>query len=193
MCSERFYSYLSRIILGLTLLLPVTVWAAGPIFVSVEGQTQGLISGGAGTEDSVGSMYVVGHEDEIFALGFGHNITIPRDPQSGQPTGSRVHNPLRIYKFFDKASPLLYQALVTGEPLTKVELKFYRTSTVGAQEHFYTITLEDAVISDISSSVITTSDGVQEREVVSFSYRKITWTNEITGTASSDDWRSSTL
>ncbi|WP_252724590.1 type VI secretion system tube protein Hcp, partial [Acinetobacter baumannii] len=39
--------------------------------------------------------------------GFNHEVIIPRDPQSGQPTGQRVHKPVVITKVFDKASPLL--------------------------------------------------------------------------------------
>ncbi|KEA24206.1 hypothetical protein BH79_29030 [Pseudomonas aeruginosa C0324C] len=50
-------------------------------------------------------------------------MIIPRDPQSGQPTGQRVHKPVVITKVFDKASPLLLAALTSGERLTKVEIQ----------------------------------------------------------------------
>ncbi|MDV3443847.1 type VI secretion system tube protein Hcp, partial [Pseudomonas otitidis] len=36
-------------------------------------------------------------------------------PQSGQPTGQRVHKPLMITKVFDKSSPLIFNALTSGE------------------------------------------------------------------------------
>ncbi|WP_458024188.1 type VI secretion system tube protein TssD, partial [Pseudomonas aeruginosa] len=72
-----------------------------------------------------------------------------RDPQSGQPTGQRVHKPVVITKVFDKASPLLLAALTSGERLTKVEIQWYRTSAAGTQEHYYTTVLEDAIIVDI--------------------------------------------
>ncbi|RPZ98033.1 type VI secretion system tube protein Hcp, partial [Pseudomonas aeruginosa] len=100
--------------------------------------------------------------------GFNHEVIIPRDPQSGQPTGQRVHKPVVITKVFDKASPLLLAALTSGERLTKVEIQWYRTSAAGTQEHYYTTVLED----------------------VHFTYRKITWTHEVSGTSGSDDWRS---
>ncbi len=76
-------------------------------------------------------------------------MIIPRDPQSGQPTGQRVHKPVVITKVFDKASPLLLAALTSGERLTKVEIQWYRTSAAGTQEHYYTTVLEDAIIVDI--------------------------------------------
>ena len=120
-------------------------------------------------------------------FGFGHSVTIPRDPQSGQPTGQRVHQPLRIFKAFDSSSPLLYQALVSGEMLSKVVISFWRTDTSGQSEHYYTIELQDAVIVDITAAA--GSDGNGTREVLSYTYRRIIWTMESAGTTSSDDWR----
>ena len=55
-----------------------------------------------------------------------------------------------ITKIFDKSSPLLYQALVTGERLN-VTIEWYRTSTEGTHEHYFSMALEDAVIVEITS------------------------------------------
>ncbi len=164
-----------------------------PAYLTVEGSTQGAITSGTFTQDSVGNVYQEGHEDEILVEAFSHQVTIPRDPQSGQPTGQRVHKALVITKVFDKSSPLLYTALTTGEMLTKCELKFYRTSSDGQQEHYFTIELEDAIIVDITAYMPNCQDPGQAHftnlEDVSFSYRKITWTHEAGGTSGSDDWR----
>ncbi len=73
--------------------------------MSITGTKQGLITAGAFTEDSVGNTYQEGHEDQVMVQGFNHEVIIPRDPQSGQPTGQRVHKPVVITKVFDKASP----------------------------------------------------------------------------------------
>ena len=122
-----------------------------------------------------------------------HNISRARDSQSGQPTGQRVHGPLTITKNFDKASPLILQALTTGEVLTKVTLKYYRTSISGTQEHYVTMEIIDAVITDMQTDMPHCQDPgcahLMLQEQVSFSYRKITWTHEVAGTAASDDWR----
>ncbi len=126
--------------------------------------------------------------------GFNHEVIIPRDPQSGQPTGQRVHKPVVITKVFDKASPLLLAALTSGERLTKVEIQWYRTSAAGTQEHYYTTVLEDAIIVDIKDYMHNCQDPGNAHfthlEDVHFTYRKITWTHEVSGTSGSDDWRS---
>ena len=85
-----------------------------PCYISIEGQTQGNITAGAFTSDSVGNIYVEGHEDEVLVQEFSHVVTVPTDPQSGQPSGQRVHKPLMITKVFDKSSPLIFNALTSG-------------------------------------------------------------------------------
>ena len=164
-----------------------------PAYLSIAGSTQGNITEGAFTEDSVGNIYQEGHENEILVEAFSHTVTVPTDPQSGQPTGQRVHQPLTITKVFDKSSPMLYKALTTGERLPTCELKWYRTSKTGTQEHYFTIRLEDAIITNITGRMPNCQDPNQahftQLEDVSFSYRKITWTHEIAATSGEDDWR----
>jgi type VI secretion system secreted protein Hcp len=164
-----------------------------PAYLSIEGETQGNMTENAFTEDSVGNVYQEGHENEILVQAFNHEVTVPTDVQSGQPTGQRVHRPMKITKVFDKSSPLLYVALTTGEKLTKCILKWYRTSPAGQQEHYFTIELEDAIITDITSYMPNCQDEKNKQfthlEDIAFSYRKITWTHEVAGTSGSDDWR----
>jgi type VI secretion system secreted protein Hcp len=164
-----------------------------PAYLTVEGQTQGPITQGTFTEDSVGNIWQEAHEDEILVEAFNHTVQVPTDPQSGQPTGQRVHGPLTITKVFDKSSPLLFTALCAGEKLTKCLIKWYRTSADGQQEHYYTIELEDAIITGINGYMPNCQDPAKAHfthlEDVSFSYRKITWTHEIAGTSGDDDWR----
>lgn len=64
-----------------------------PCYISITGQTQGNITAGAFTADSVGNIYVQGHEDEMLVQEFQHNVIVPTDPQSGQPSGQRSHKP----------------------------------------------------------------------------------------------------
>ena len=164
-----------------------------PAYLSIEGATQGNITEGAFTQESVGNVYQEGHENEILVEAFSHTVTVPTDPQSGQPTGQRVHKPLTITKVFDKSSPMLYKALSTGERLPKCEIKWWRTSSQGVQEHYFTTKLEDAIITNMSARMPNCQDPSQAHfthlEDVSFSYRKITWTHEIGSTTGEDDWR----
>ena len=162
-----------------------------PIFLSIEGSTQGLITEGAFTAESVGNSYQKGHENEALLKGFSHNMNTPRDPHSGQVSGQREHKPFVISKIIDKASPLINSALTTGETLTKVELKMWRTSYAGKPEHYYTVLLEDAIVVNIDAymdiEVGAETSQVAPLENVSFSYRKITWRHESASTEANDD------
>ena len=164
-----------------------------PAYMSITGEHQGLITAGTFTEPSVGNIYQEGHEDQILVEAFKHDIVLPRDPQSGQPTGQRVHQPIVITKVFDKCSPLLYSALTSGERLPECTIDWYRTSATGMQEHYFTIKIEDAILVDIKSYMHNCQDPSMAHfthlEDVSFTYRKITWTHEVSGTSGHDDWR----
>jgi type VI secretion system secreted protein Hcp len=164
-----------------------------PAYMSVEGESQGNITSQAFTDDSVGNIWQEGHEDEVLVEAFKHNVTIPTDIQSGQPTGQRVHKPLVVTKIYDRSSPLLYKALCSGERLPKVEIKWFRTASDGSQQHYFTHTLTDAVIVDIKAYMPNCQDPGQASfthlEDVSFSYRSIRWEHGPCSTDHEDDWR----
>lgn len=164
-----------------------------PAYISIHGKTQGHITKGAFTAESVGNVYVEGHEDEILAQAIDHQITTPTDPQSGQPAGQRVHKPLIFTSALSKASPMLYQALATGEMLPTVEVKWFRTSGDGKQEHFFTTKLEDATVVEINTVLphAQDSDNANYTQLIktSLAYRKVSWSHVVAGTEASDDWR----
>ena len=164
-----------------------------PCYIAIEGETQGLITSGACTSDSIGDSYVEGHEDEMLVQFFDHVVTVPTDPQSGQPSGQRVHKPFKFTVSLNKAVPLLYNALAAGEKMKSVELKWYRTSVEGKQENFFTTCLENASIVDIQCEMPHCQDPAfadfTQNLTVSMSYRKITWDHVNSGTSGADDWR----
>jgi type VI secretion system secreted protein Hcp len=164
-----------------------------PAYATIQGQSQGQITKGANTSDSVGNSYQEAHQDESLVQAFTTNVTIPRDPQSGQPTGLRVHQPASITKSYDKASPMLWQALCTGEIL-QISLSFWRTSLTGQQEQYFTIKYTDALLVDGQGYVPDCLDeqyrNYPHMETWKFTYRKVDWTHEKAGTSGSDDWRS---
>jgi type VI secretion system secreted protein Hcp len=124
---------------------------------------------------------------------FSHEVTLPRDPQSGQPSGQRVHGPVTITGVYDKATPLLYAALTSGERLPKITVKWFRTSATGTQEHYFTHEFEDAILVNIRSHMPNCQDPAMASFThlndISFTYRKVTWTHEVSVTSGSDDWR----
>ncbi|MBT0521296.1 Hcp family type VI secretion system effector [Morganella morganii] len=164
-----------------------------PCYISIEGKTQGNITAGAFTAESVGNIYVQGHEDEMLVQQFDHIVTVPTDPQSGQPSGQRAHRPFKFTVALNKAVPLLYNALAAGEMLPKVQLKWYRTSVEGKQGHFFTTSLEDATIVNIDCKMPHCQDPAKSDYTqlieVSLSYRKIDWEHTVAGTSGADDWR----
>lgn len=164
-----------------------------PCYISIEGETQGLITAGALSVDSVGDSKVEGHEDEMLVQQFHHKVTVPTDPQSGQPSGQRMHLPFKFTVPLNKAVPLLYNALASGEKMKTVELRWYRTSIEGKQENFFITSLESATIVDIDCEMphcqeLAKKDFTQN-VVVSLAYRKINWDHTNAGTSGSDDWR----
>jgi type VI secretion system secreted protein Hcp len=164
-----------------------------PCYISIEGKTQGNITASAFTSDSVGNIFVQGHEDEMLVQEFNHQVTVPTDPQSGQPAGQRVHKPFKFTVALNKAVPLMYNSLASGEMLSKVTLKWYRTSVEGKQEHFFSTVLTDATIVDIDCQMPHCQDPAKSDFTqliqVSLAYRKIDWEHTVAGTSGSDDWR----
>lgn len=155
-----------------------------PAHLTVEGEKQGKIDG---------SCEQQGREGTILVQAFKHDVSIPRDPQSGLATGKRVHNPLTVTKTFDKSSPLLFQALCSGEHMKKVEIKFYRIDSTGVEEHYFTVTLEDAIIVSIQPYMPNCLDPASQpfshMEDISFTYRKAIWRWEPDGVEAEDDWK----
>lgn len=163
-----------------------------PAYLTLSGDNQGDMSSGASGADSIGTMSNANHENEIQVQAFRLNIYVPKDPQSGQPTGRRVHAGLTFTKVMDKSSPMIMQALATGEQIKDATFKFYRTSSSGEQEHYYTVELEEALITDVTpwfpNCLDTANGSISHMEDVTMTYKKITETHEVAGTSGSDAW-----
>lgn len=161
-------------------------------YMTIKGATQSDISKGATTADSVGNIWQTGHEDECLVFAFQSDAIIPRDPASNAIVGTRQHQPTTFTKPLDKASPMLWQALTSGEAL-ELELHFFRTATTGTQEHYYTIKWTDAQLIEGKIILPDTNDSANESrghlEEWSFTSRKVDWTHEKGGTSASDDYR----
>lgn len=154
-----------------------------PCYLLVEGKNQGKIEGSSLTK---------GHEGKILVQAVDHLIEIPKSPQTGLPTGKRIHCPLTVTKEIDKASPKLQQALTSGEQMKDVTLEFYRISPKGIEEKYYSIKLEDAILTNVRAWMPNCLDPANERighmEDVSFTYQKIHWVYEVDGIESEDSW-----
>src|SRR5438132_5709614 len=104
-------------------------------FLKLKGKKQGQIKGSA-TER--------GREDSVVVIAVTHEVSSPRDPASGLPSGKRMHKPFTITKELDRSSPQLYTALVNNEDFTEWTLQFWRHDRTGAEKQDYTVKLTNA-------------------------------------------------
>jgi len=157
-------------------------------YLRLKGQKQG---------DIKGSVTQKGREDSIMVIAYSHEIVSPRDAASGLPTGKRMHKPLVITKELDKATPLLYSALVNNENIPTWKLEFWTPqlaakSGSGSEKQHYTIQLTNASIAAIGQRMLNNKNPelmrYAEYEEISFTYQKITWTWNDGGVTAEDDW-----
>jgi len=153
-------------------------------YLKVEGKNQGNIEGDCPQK---------GHEKWILVYGLEWSMEIPRDTHTGLPTGQRIHHPITITKKLDPASPLIAQACASGEQMKKWQLDFHQISEKGAEELYYTIQLENAIVVDIRYEKLLTfleaNKPYYDMEYVSFTYEKITWSNKKANKEAIDDWK----
>lgn len=156
-----------------------------PAYMTIEGQNQGEISSGALSEDSVGTATQEGHEDEIMIHAFQHHVPRGTNEQNGQITSMPAMRPMIITKMIDKASPLLHNALTSGEQL-EITINWYRISASGEEEIYYVMELENAVLVDIETVLPSIGDPslahLAHMEVLHINPGAITWTHEAAGT-----------
>lgn len=154
-----------------------------PCYLTLEGQNQGKIEG---------SVKVKGHEGKIMIQAVEHTVEIPKSPQTGLPTGKRVHGPATFTKEIDKSSPKLFQALTSGEQMKHVTLEYYRISPKGTEEKYYTVKLENAILTSLRAWTPNCLDAANKQmghmEDVAFTYEKITWTFDPDGIEAEDSW-----
>jgi type VI secretion system Hcp family effector len=93
------------------------------------------------------------------------------------PGGPLQVRPLVVIKELDRCSPPLFRALVNRERISLVEIRLYDRQGV----HFFTIRLEDAVVTRISRAV--RSHGLHEE--VAFAFRGIQLVDERSGASAS--------
>lgn len=144
-----------------------------------------------------GSITQKGREDSIGVIAVSHSIVSPRDPQSGLPTGRRMHKPWVFTKELDKSSPILFNLLCTNENITSAIFNFWAPQTkvgagTGSEVQNYTVKLTNANIAsyDFRQANIRHPDLVKfaEYEEVALTYQKIEWTWHDGNISAGDDW-----
>lgn len=152
-------------------------------YMTITGKAQGLISAGCLSQDSIGNKCQSGHIDEIMVLSYTHNMV--NIGNINKPT----HRPILITKNVDKASPLLAQALSSREEI-KCTINFYRVSSFGLQEKFYSVSINGGVIADLTLEMphVILHHDAEPQEHIAIRYRDITWTHHVAGTSGYSTW-----
>lgn len=153
---------------------------ANTIWLTLNGQSQGLISAGCASVDSIGNKAQSAHCNQIMVMAISHGINREQNVN---------HQSLTLVKPLDKASPLLGKAINENEELTG-EFSFYRTNRMGLNELYYTIKLTKARIASIHLHVPHTIDDSagQPEESIELYYESISWDHHIAGTSAYSLW-----
>jgi type VI secretion system secreted protein Hcp len=119
---------------------------------------------------------------------FEHYVEVPFNTEQGQLAGNRQHNAVVLTKDLDKASPLLRENMVRGQPIEEILIQFYQPN----QKHYYTITLNDARIVSARNwipNILMPGNGpIGEMEDIGIIYTKITWTFVEGNVSFVDNW-----
>ncbi|EAU5292181.1 Hcp family type VI secretion system effector [Salmonella enterica] len=153
---------------------------ANPVYLTLNGDLQGLISAGCCSLVSIGNKAQIAHMDQIIVLGLSHGLTRAQNVN---------HQMLVIEKPVDKSSPLLTKAISENECLT-CDFEYYRTNRFGINELYYKVKLINARIASIAHHVphtITNSQG-QPEQSVSLTYESITQEHCTAGTSAYSLW-----
>ena len=153
---------------------------ANLVYLTLNGQQQGLISAGCSSQASIGNKAQIAHMDQIMVLGLSHGLT---------RTQNVNHQGLTVIKPVDKSSPLLGKSISENECLS-CEFSFFRTNRAGINECYYQLKLINARISSIHLQVphaIDDSKG-QSEETIEFTYESINWEHCIAGTSAFSLW-----
>ena len=146
-------------------------------------------------ESTIASME---REGTIECSSFKYSVITPREESTGRLTGRRQHRAVEVTKRIDKSTPLLLKALCENEPVTSASFRFFRPGPggSGAEEHFYTVLLENGYVAGVSPLSEDETMGGEAAppmmEEIAFVFQDITWTYEIGGATHKDSWKGDT-
>jgi type VI secretion system secreted protein Hcp len=159
--------------------------ANSTLFMSLTGQKTGVIAG---------EVTQKGREGQHALLAYSHEIVSPRDAATGLPTGRRQHQPFRVIKLINRASPVLLNVLANAELLTTVTIDIWSPSATGTEVKVLTYTLTNASLVSIRPWMPNKSDAAAASyppaEELAFTYQKITVVYPESGVSGQDDWGS---
>jgi len=139
----------------------------------------------------------LGRKDSIECLFYEQKVLTAREAGSGMATGRRQYEPLLIRKRIDKASPLLFKALVQNQSVDAV-FKFFRPSPTGdgTTQQFYTVAIKGGRVATLKQfnpdTIVPATSTEPPMEEVSFVFHTITMTFTDGGISHEDTWSTNT-
>lgn len=102
-----------------------------------------------------GESTIDGHKDEIEVLEFESGAEQPtsgtKSSAGGGSTSSVKFNDIKIKKYVDSSTPLLYKFCASGNHIDTVEFAFHRAAKDGATVKYMEVKLVNTIISKIST------------------------------------------
>jgi type VI secretion system Hcp family effector len=158
-------------LVSLTLPPPVASQQAYSLAAVIDTQAQGRLACGNTVKGQEGTQALFGVSDEI---------AVALEAWSPDAATTLQVKPMVLIKEVDRCSPPLFRALVARERLSVVEIRLLDRQGV----HFFTIRLEDALVTRIARTV--RLHGLHEE--VAFVFRVIHLIDERSGVTASHDF-----
>ena len=104
-----------------------------------------------------------------------HVVVLQAGASATTAGGRLALRPYKIVKPVDACSPLFFQAMAQAQ-LVNVDVKFFRPTPDGESEHFYSVRLQNAHISAITSAMSAPQTGSPDstKEIVAFAFQSMT-------------------
>ncbi len=131
--------------------------------------------------------------DSIECVYFESAVRTAREAGSGMATGRRSYEPIIVRKRIDKATPLIYKALVQNEAIDGI-FKFFRPNPTGdgTTEQFYTVEIKKGRVASfkaVSPNCIDPASATDPPlEEIGFTFHTISWTYTNGGITHEDTW-----
>ncbi len=170
------------IAVAFVMLLASLAHAAGPAFyITFEGARQGKFSGESQQPNR--TLHSEGLKYEC-------QVDVPRDKNTGLPSGRRQYKPVVITKESGAATPQLLEALATGEVIKSVKMEFVKTLPDGTEEVWQTVTLTGAQVVGIKQTTDEEGKGnYRQLEEISLIFDKIEVTHRASKNSVTDTWK----
>jgi type VI secretion system secreted protein Hcp len=150
---------------------------ANEFYVSITGSKQGKFKPEGAPKP---------YQEKIAGTDFNQTVAVPRDFNTGQPTGKRQYSPIVFKKNWGAASAQLFQALVKNEMLTSVLFEFIHRRPDGGEAVYQTIKLTNAFVQYIHR--FTPGDHQSGLEEVGLIFGKFEVEDKEAKTMAEDNW-----